>query len=135
MRLPILVTLTVSLVLGLAAPLALAQPAAPPAPPTAAGEASYHSPMRLQCEDELRKDKDWYADLKEQLYAKVQKDASTYATTNNRHVLMAYAVFWLLTVGFVVLQWRRQQVLKGEVARLEQELQRALRDEAKGGAS
>jgi len=91
--------------------------------------------MRLQCEDELRKDKDWYADLKEQLYAKVQKDASTYATTNNRHVLMAYAVFWLLTVGFVVLQWRRQQVLKGEVARLEQELQRALRDEAKGGAS
>ena len=129
LRAPIVAFLIVSLV-----PLALAfaQPAtvAPATPPPAAGAASYHSPLRLQCEEELRKDKDWYADLKEQCYGAVQNDASRYATTNNRHVVMAYAAFWLLTVGFVVLQWRRQQQLKAEVVRLEQELARALKDGA-----
>lgn len=116
-----------------AAPVAAqpASPAAQPAPP--AGQPSYHSPMRLQCEDELRKDLDWYGTLKEQCYAAIQSDAVNYATTNQRHVFLAYAAFWLLTLGFVVHLWRRQQALRGEVVRLERELARALRDEP-GGA-
>ena len=133
LRAPIVVFLLVVPFVGLL-PLAraVAQPAtvAPAGPPAGQGEATYHSPLRLQCEEELRKDKDWYADLKEQCYGAVQNDAARYATTNNRHVIMAYAAFWLLTVGFVVLQWRRQQQLKAEVARLEQELARALKDGA-----
>ncbi len=135
MRLPVaLVSLVVLLLAGgLVTGAAHAQPAVAAPPPT--GEPTYHSPMRQQCEGELKKDKDWYAILKEQCYAAVQNDASLYATTNHRHVLMAYAAFWLLTVGFVVHLWRRQQALKGEVIRLEQELGRALREDPARGAT
>lgn len=118
-------------------PTPTAAPTAPPVaqPPAAeparnAGTASYHSPMRGACEDELAKDHDWFDNLKsrlsEHININVHKDAVRYATTNNRHVVMAYAAFWLLTVGFVLVMWRRQRALAAEIARLEQELSRAV---------
>jgi CcmD family protein len=113
-----------------AAPVA-AQPA-PPAPPAGAGRASYHSPMRTTCEDELAKDKDWFANLKsrltEQINRNVHVDAARYATQNNKHVVAAYAVFWVLTAGFVLLMWRRQRALQDELGRLERELARAVKE-------
>ena len=159
-------------------PAAPAQPTTPPpaTAPTAAGEASYHSPMRTACEDELAKDKDWFnnlknrlagalfteqqqyekalkdyeaggaqgqrpappqapswfADLSDRMNRQVHADASHYATRNNRHVIYAYAVFWLFTAAFVVVLWRRQRVLKAELDRLEGELARAVKE---GGAA
>src|SRR6185295_15519046 len=92
-----------------------------PGPPAGQGVASYHSPMRETCEAEIKKDPDWKADLKEQIWALVQKDASHAATTNNRHVVLAYTAFWILTVAFVVFLWLRQRALKQEIARLEDE--------------
>ena len=45
----------------------------------------------------------------------------------------------LLTVGFVLLMWQRQQRLKGEIARLEEQLRRVEAEDAKragkGGGS
>ncbi len=53
-------------------------------------------------------------------------------TANNKHVVAAYATFWVLTVGFVLMMWRRQRALQADVARLELDLARALKE---GGAA
>jgi CcmD family protein len=102
------------------------------APPAGAGTASYHSPMRTACEDELAQDPDWFANLKarlsEQINRNVHVDAARYASQNNKHVVAAYAVFWVLTAGFVLLMWRRQRGLQAELTRLERELGRALKE-------
>jgi CcmD family protein len=130
------------------APAADPVPALPPVP--AAGGPSDHSMramcqqelandhafMKIACEDELAKDKAWFNDLKARLSAQINRnvhtDAANYATQNNKHVVAAYAVFWVLTAGFVLLMWRRQRALTAEVERLERELARALKE---GGAA
>ena len=92
--------------------------------------------MRPTCEDELAKDRDWFDNLKGRLADKLNRDIHTnaahYATANNKHVVAAYAVFWVFTVGFVLMMWRRQRALQAELARLERDLAKALKE---GGAS
>jgi CcmD family protein len=129
-RLPLALLLVLVMLLG-------ARPASaedPPAPAAGAGKASYHSPMRTVCEDELAKDTDWFDNLKARLSDKLNRDVHTtaynYAKANNRHVFAAYAVFWLLIAGFVVVMWRRQRALQAELTRLEAELARAVKDGA-----
>ncbi len=108
------------LVLAVSAAYADQAPAPPP----------YASPDRAHCEDELRKDLAWHDDLELQLYDNVHRTESEQFTTNNRHVVLAYAAIWLLTVGFVVFMWMRQGKLKREIARLSADLAKATKDEA-----
>ena len=46
---------------------------------------------------------------------------------NKRHVVMAYAVLWLLAVGFLFLQWRRQMALRGQLEALRRDLEAAVK--------
>ena len=118
-------------------------PAPPPVPATGDSDHSMramcqqelakdHAFMKITCEDEIAKDKVWLNDLKARLSAQINRnvhlDAAHYATQNNKHVVAAYAVFWVLTAGFVLLMWRRQRALAAELARLERELARALKE-------
>lgn len=118
---------------------------APPPPPSVGGAIDHsmravclqelakdHDFMKLTCEDELAKDQAWFDNLKgrlsEKLNRDIHKNAAHYATANNRHVIAAYAAFWVLTVGFVLMMWRRQRALQAELARLERDLAAALKD-------
>ena len=142
-------TLALVAVLALAGPgRAVADDPVPAPPPT--GDVSDHSMRaacqqelakdhaftKIVCEEELAKDQAWWGDLKgrlaDQLNRNVHVEAAHYATTNNKHVVAAYAVFWVLTVGFVLMMWRRQRALQGELTRLERDLARAMKD---GGAA
>lgn len=56
------------------------------------------------------------------------KAAQDQIAENERHVIYAYAAMWILAALFVVFLWRRQQLLRAEIAQLRKEL------EAKGAA-
>ena len=53
------------------------------------------------------------------------EQAAQQIAENEKHVLLAYAVMWLIAAGFVVFLWRRQQVLKGEIEQLRKDLEAA----------
>ena len=57
--------------------------------------------------------------------------AADQIATNEKHVILAYAAMWIAAAGFVIFLWRRQQLLKEQLARLERELAAATRDESK----
>jgi len=40
-------------------------------------------------------------------------------------VILAYAAMWLLSVGFVLFLWRRQQGLRVEIGQLRRDLEAA----------
>ena len=48
--------------------------------------------------------------------------AAAQIAENERHVILAYAAMWILAALFVVFLWRRQQVLKHEIAQLRKDL-------------
>lgn len=124
---PILVPILLLLALGAAT--ASAQPAAQPyAPPAAATTDGYASPDRARCEAELRKDAGWYAELKLQLKDDVHQDEYATFQRNNKHVIIAYAAIWVLTVGFAFLMWLRHGKLAGELARLKSDIARGAKD-------
>lgn len=50
---------------------------------------------------------------------------------NEQHVVMAYAAMWIAAVGFLLFLWKRQQALKGQIARLSGDLEKALAAEPK----
>lgn len=103
----------------------LAEPPPPQDPDPAKRPPPYESPMRQQCEDELDKDDAWWFDLESRLRTHIHEQTSKEVTTNNRHVVMAYAAIWLIAVGFVVMLWRKQQALRAEIDRLSRELSKA----------
>ena len=112
-------TLAITLLLALAGSrAATAQPAKEP-------PRSYQSPMRAQCEAELAKDKGWNAELRDSLRPSVHEAEAALITRNNKHVVMAYAAIWILTVGFVVLLWFRQRRLLAELDALEKKVAKA----------
>jgi hypothetical protein len=47
---------------------------------------------------------------------------------NEKHVIMAYAALWLIAAGFVIFLWRRQVLLKSEIAQLRADLDAATKD-------
>lgn len=89
----------------------------------------YHSPLRATWRDEVRKDPGLKADIEQALREAVHRDESATFTRNNKHVVMAYAALWILTVGFVVMLFLRQGKLKEEIARLHRELGKAIKDD------
>jgi hypothetical protein len=103
----------------------LAGPPPPPEPDASKRPPPYESPMRQQCEDELAKDHEWWFNLEGRLRTQIHVQASREVTTNNRHVVYAYAAIWLIAVAFVVLLWRKQQALRAEIDRLSKELSKA----------
>ena len=57
---------------------------------------------------------------------KRQHEAAAMAIAKNeKHVVLAYAAMWLLSVGFVLFLWRRQQGLRTEIAQLRRDLEAA----------
>jgi hypothetical protein len=86
---------------------------------------SYQSPMRDQCEAELAKDKGWNAELRDSLRPEVHEAEASLIQKNKKHVVMAYAGLWLLTVGFVVLLYFRQRRLAAELDALEKKVAKA----------
>ncbi len=86
---------------------------------------AYQSPMRDQCEAELGKDKGWNAELRDSLRPEVHEAEAGLITRNNKHVVMAYAALWILTVGFVILLWTRQRRLLAELDALEKKVAKA----------
>lgn len=121
-----LISFLVPLVL-LGAPAGLAAAAEQPAPPAGAmpADATYHSPMRNTCEDELRKDKDWNKLLRDQLRAGVHEEDAELMLRNKDHVQYAYAAMWVLVAVFLGFLYRKQVQLRGEINRLEKELEDA----------
>ncbi|HTJ41423.1 MAG TPA: hypothetical protein VL463_04980 [Kofleriaceae bacterium] len=56
--------------------------------------------------------------------------AADQIATNEKHVILAYAAMWLAAAGFVIFLWKRQQGLKDQIARLQKDLELALKDDA-----
>lgn len=102
--------------------LAGAQPKSPP---------PYQAPadVRAQCDAELAKDATWRAQLEEEFIYEFHDQQSTVLLNNKRHVVMAYAAIWILTIGFVVITWLRQRRLTDEITRLRAEVDRATKDD------
>jgi hypothetical protein len=115
-------TITVLLLLG---GLAVAQPTPPE--------------LKAQCTEAMKNDKDWNAALFEQVKvwhagelraiadARHEQEANKVAK-DQRHVIMAYAAMWLLSVGFLIVMWRRQQALRAHIDTLKHELDKALKE-------
>ena len=59
------------------------------------------------------------------LVKKDHEDAALAIAKNERHVILAYAALWLLAAAFVIFLWRRQQLLKSEIAQLRSDLEAA----------
>ena len=54
---------------------------------------------------------------------------NAWVAKNQRHVIMAYAAMWIIAAGFVLLLWRRQQRLVGEISQLRKDLDAATKDD------
>lgn len=93
----------------------------------------YESERRQECEKELARDGAWWLNLQARLRTQIHEQTSREVTTNNRHVVMAYAAIWLIAVAFVVMLWRKQQALRAEIERLSRELSKAEGDGGGGG--
>ncbi len=104
---------------------ALAQPAAQPPAPAGARE---------QCVQAMNVDPMFANEIikiaNEQTAAKHEQAAMRVAT-NERHVILAYAAMWVIAALFVIFLWRRQQALRGEIARLRRDLEAAVKEPAK----
>src|SRR5262245_31641610 len=87
--------------------------------------APYHSPMRPTCEDELKKDTDWQKILRDRLRDDVHQEDADLMLRNEQHVQYAYAAIWVLVVAFLGFLYYKQMSLRGEIARLERELDEA----------
>ncbi|HEY5951870.1 MAG TPA: hypothetical protein VIV40_40520 [Kofleriaceae bacterium] len=136
--------LALILVLGLTG-AAAAQPApAPPAgdtqpaPPAASPAADAHK----ACVDALNADPALAKRVVETYNKKAveaidqqtidaHKRAAADIAENERHVIYAYAVMWIVAALFLVYMWRRQQGLKTELAQLRRELDAAAKGDAK----
>lgn len=117
--------ITMLTTLAIAALLALAGSRAARAQPAKEPPRAYQSPMRAQCEAELAKDRGWNAELKDSLRPSVHEAEAALIQKNKKHVVMAYAAIWILTVVFVILLWFRQRRLLAELAALEAKVAKA----------
>ncbi len=101
--------------------LALAQPAP---------DATKRSPAELRqiCADAMNADPTFseaiVKTINEDTYLQHAKAAKAVAK-NEKHVILAYAAMWLLSVGFVLFLWRRQQGLRVEIGQLRRDLEAA----------
>jgi hypothetical protein len=115
-----------------------AQPPAP-APPSAETHPVSAAEARKLCATAMTSDPTFAADIVKiaDEAAARKRDADTVAAhveanarvqKNERHVIYAYAAMWILAAAFVIFLWRRQQVLKVEIAGLRRDLEAAAAD-------
>ncbi|MCX5743999.1 MAG: hypothetical protein NT062_16035 [Proteobacteria bacterium] len=55
--------------------------------------------------------------------------AAAKVAENERHVILAYAAMWILSIIFVIVLWRKQGGLNAEIATLRRDLEAALATE------
>ncbi len=107
---------------------AAAPAAATDAPATAAG-----TPLALKhsCMAAINADQEWTDELRAAVQKRMTYDAhnaeATLIATNKRHVVMAYAALWLAAIGFLVMQWRKQKVLRDQLEALRRDLDTAVK--------
>lgn len=116
-----------AVLLGAAAPAAAQEP-------DKTQEGKYQSPMRAECEAEIEKDAIWNANLRDRYWAEFHEQAERKWKRDKRHVVLAYAALWVLSVLFLGFLYLRQQRLVGEIGRLERDLKRAIAEEEGGTA-
>lgn len=118
---------------------AAAAPVAPAAAPTAApvapaGDSVTPTALKHTCMDAINSDQQWTDELtaivEKRVRFQVHNQEAELIAMNERHVVMAYAAMWLLAVGFLIAQWRRQQALKKQIESLQSELQAAIKGPA-----
>lgn len=61
---------------------------------------------------------------------KAHEDAAYHVAKNERHVILAYGAMWAIAAGFVIFLWRRQQLLRAELAQLRRDLDAAAKEPA-----
>lgn len=54
--------------------------------------------------------------------------AAAAVAKNQKHVILAYAAMWIIAAAFVMFLWRRQQLLRGEIAQLKADLDAATKE-------
>lgn len=118
-----------------AVPAANAPPTSPTASPTAASPAA--TDARKACTTAMNADPQFAADIiatqHDRDTIKVHDDANYHVQKNERHVFYAYAAMWIVAAAFVIFLWRRQQMLKAEIANLRRDLEAAADDPAAKG--
>ena len=113
-------------------PLPAGDPAPPPSTPDAAA-------LRKTCTDAMNADPTFAAKIVEvadtnaakkrlELDLAQHETAAKAVSKNQKHVILAYAAMWLVAVGFLLFLWRRQQLLKIEIAQLKTDLDAATKD-------
>ena len=114
------------LVLWLLIPVtALAQPAPAPAP------ASNAAAARKVCTDAMNADPMFAnAIIKQANEQTAEKHihAAEAVARDEHHVILAYAAMWVVAALFVIFLWRRQQLLKTEIATLRRDLEAATKE-------
>jgi hypothetical protein len=131
----------------------------PSAPPSAAVPGATPPGVKDPCNAAINADQEWTNELKAKLTKFMMREIDAGATTpdilalravlektisreahdadaklialNKRHVVMAYAALWLVAVGFLLVQWRRQQALRRQLEALRRDLDQAI----KGGTA
>lgn len=63
-----------------------------------------------------------------QLDLEQHEKAAAAIAKNQKHVILAYAAMWIVAVLFVLFLWRRQQLLRTEIAQLKADLDAATKD-------
>ena len=91
--------------------------------------------LRRICADAMNKDPDFARSIVltadktiDQRILDAHQKAAEDVAENESHVVYAYAAMWVLAALFVVFLWRRQQVLKAELAQLKKDLDAAAKD-------
>lgn len=83
------------------------------------------------CGAEYQASADFVTFIDESLILGWHDKEATIWTRNEQHVIYAYAAIWILTIGFVVAIFLRQQKLRTEIERLTADLARATAEESK----
>ena len=84
--------------------------------------------LRQICVEAMNKNETFAQDIVRVVNAKTAQahlDAANDIAKNERHVILAYGAMWVVAAGFVIFLWRRQQLLRGEIARLRKDLDAA----------
>ena len=116
---------------GSASDAGSAAPVAAPAPPA--------PDLRKVCADAMNADPSFEKKIVEiadkkaaeerlRLDLEQHEKAAAAIVKNEKHVIMAYAAMWIVAAAFLMFLWRRQQLLRGEIAQLKADLDAATKD-------
>jgi len=89
---------------------------------------------RQSCVDAMNADPAFAQDIVKTINEKTaykHAHAADEIALNERHVIFAYAAMWVVAALFVIFLWRRQQALRAELARLQKDLDAAIKEPAK----